>query len=335
MSESSPVRDDLSPARSPYDPEPDMGERRDEVSWKTPVVAAIVGALAVATFVIYAMVTGPGVFDASNDEVTSPTVSAQPADDLPPGYVLFDTQVGARVESINTVPSATFVSVSTAVPGSAEATAVPQPDVALWELVTLAGTFPMQDQFGMTQLAESNLGNFTVAFSLDEPAESGELLGYLVESTADASTMLELGPGLPTEVADFRIDVGGGPVIVVDSLQINDDGGYVEWRVEGGLTARVDVIVSFTDTGEAGQRDTILVPEYVRNPLDGPSLGTEPEPLPYSFGSGYRLVSVGAPVDPDNPPTGISVEFRITAVTSVAAPVSLPIGRSVSEGAQG
>ncbi|MFV2000196.1 MAG: hypothetical protein ACC654_07510 [Acidimicrobiia bacterium] len=327
MSPSAPDPDHASLTRSPYDPEPDLGENPDEIPWKIPVIAAIAGALAVAIFAIYAIVTGPGVEEVSNDElISAPTSLAQPTDDLPSGYVLIAEDVGARVESWTQVPSATFVFVSTAVPGSVEAATVRPPEVAFWELVTSAGTFTMQDQFGLAELTGSEPRYMTVEFPPDVATSGAELLAYIVETVAGDSTKLELSPDLPAEVAGFRIELADGPVIVVDSLQITDEGAYVEWRVEGGLTARLDVIVRFAGTGTSGLEDTGLVPEYADDSLLDASIGTDPTPLLYSFGSQYRLVRLGAPVDPDNPPTGLSVEFRVTAVTSVAGPVALPIG---------
>jgi len=325
MSQRPPDPDHANLTRSPYDPEPDLGESPDDIPWKPPVIAAIAGALTVALFAIYAIVTGPGVDEVSNDEATPPTNSAQPTDDLPPGYTLVDGEVGARVESLTSVPSATLVFVSTAVPGSVDAPTVAQLDVAFWELVTPAATLRMQYQLDLVELTGSDLGYFTVGFSPDVSATGGELRTYVADGVASETAELELAPDLPSEITDFRIDLGDGVVIVVDSLQIENDGGYVEWRVEGGLTARLDVIVRIAGTGESGLEDTALVPEYAADFIADPLIGTEATPRPYSFGSRYRLTRFGAPLDPGNPPTAISVEFRVTAVTSVADAVSLPI----------
>jgi len=315
-------------APSAYDPEPDLGERPDEISWKPPVVAAIAGALTVAVFTIYAIVTGPGVDDVSSDEVSQGlTSSAQlPAEDLSPGLVLITEDVGARVESVTGVPSATLVFVSTSVPGSVDAATVAPGDVAFWELVTPAGTFAMLDQIGLTDPTGSGLRTQTISFPADVASPSSELLAYVVDTSIDESVTIELPSDLPAEITDVRIDLEAGPVVVVDSLRITDDGGYIEWRVEGGFTARVEVRLRFAGTSGSGLDGTTLVPEYARDFQRYASISGDPPQELYTFGSRYRLVRLGTPLDTENLPTGLSVELRVTAVTSVADPVSLPIG---------
>lgn len=301
MSQPHPDPDSSNPPRSVDDPWPDSTDTVEEISWKLPVAAAIAGALSVSIFTIYAIVTGPSAEEVSHDEVA------------------------ARVESLESTPSATFAFVSVAAPRSADATTVPQLDIAFWELVSSTATVSMQNQLGLPDLTVPDVAYVTVAFPPDASAAGSNLLAYVVESSALEVAALELLPELPAEISDFRIDIGDGVAIVIDSLQIADDGGYVEWRVEGGLTARLDVIVTFVGAGEPGLDGIALVPEYLDDRVLGPSTGTDPAPRLYSFGSQYQLVQSGVPLDTDKVPTAINVEFRIEAVTSVGDAVEIPI----------
>ena len=307
-------------AESSYDPERERDEGESEIPWKPPVIAAILGALVVGVYVIYAIVTGPSVESDESPPVT--TVAApQPSDAFPPGYVQITDEVGARVESVTSTPAATVVAVTTAVPGSIDPKKVRLLEVAYWELTTPSESLEMQGQYRWPGLVGNDGGYVTVQFAPGAATVGGELVAYAVESVVDESQTLDLAADLPARVTDYRIDVGDGPVIVVDSLTIDEDGGYVQWRVEGGLTARLDVVVRFLGTSASGIDDTLLIPEYADPFSLDPEL-TEVSPLPYAFGSQYRLVRSGVPID-GTAPMGIVVEFRASAVTSVVDPVAL------------
>jgi hypothetical protein len=310
--------------QSPYEDAPAHGEGESEIPWKPPVIAAILGALTVGVYVIFAIVTGPSV--ESDESVPATTIAAPlPSDALPSGYVQITDDVGAKVESISPTPTATVVAVTTAVAGSVDPQDVRPLEVAYWELTTPSGVFEMQGQYRWPGLVGNDGGYITVQFAPDLETTGAELVAYTVETTIGETQTLELAPDLPTEVSGYRIDIGDGVVIVIDSLTIDDEGGYVEWRVEGGVTARLDVAVRFVGTSESGINDTVLIPDHA-GPLFLDPAYAEASPVPYAFGSQYRLVRSGAPLDTAPPPTAISVEFRVSAVTEIAGPVALPTG---------
>ena len=287
-------------------------EGESEIPWKPPVIAAILGALVVGVYVIYAIVAGPGVED---DVVPDP----------PSGYTELTDAVGARVEQVTSTPTLTHIAVSTATNRTSNPSDTSPLDVAYWELKTPSGSVAMQGQYRWPALVGTGTELLSVTFPPDTPTAGGELVAYAARSIVGAVRELELPSDLPQSVNDVRIDLGEGVIVVIESLTIGENGGYVEWTVTEGTSARVDVIVRFVGTGGSPIDDTIAVPDYAGPYLTDLEVGGV-SGLPYSFGSQYRLVRSRDSFDGE-PSTVTMVEIRVEAVTAVADPVALPLDR--------
>lgn len=308
---------DVSP--DPGFDEAGVAEGESDIPWKPPVIAAILGALVVGIYVIYAIVTGPSVEgDAADDP--APATAA----DL--GYVAVTNDVAARAESVMVTPTVTIVAVSTSVSGGVDPSDVLPLDVAYWELATPSGTVPMQDQYWLLDPKGIGTGAISVTFPPNVSTTGGEIVAYPVGTTVTGTDEHELSTSLPQTVTDVRLDLGDGVIVVVDSITFDEYGGYVEWRVEEGLTARVDVVVRFVGTGESPMDDTLLVPAYTAPSLLYPDRTGVPS-TPFGFRSQYRLGRTGAQLDAARPPTAIIIEFTVEAVTTLTDPVPLPLDR--------
>ncbi|MCL1593876.1 MAG: hypothetical protein M3132_05945 [Actinomycetia bacterium] len=294
-------------------------EGESEIPWKIPVASAIVGALAVAIFVIYAIVVGPTAEDVSEaDSGTPGVVTPEPSDILPDGYLRVTDQIGARVESVEVSSPGSVVAVSTAVPGSVDPVEIPPLDVAYWEIVTPEGSTPMHKQYRRPGLAGTDGGYVSVAFPQGLIPSDGELTVYVVRSVKTQTTNIDVPSEVQGTITDLRIDLGDGRSVVVDSMVIAPGGGSVAWRTEGGMTARVDAVVTLITTDGTA---VTLTPEYT-SAYDDALLGSDAVPLPYQFQSEYRLVS-DRDGDRDIDVTAVSVELRITSVSGVEDPVAL------------
>ncbi len=308
---------------SVYETPQGVVDGESEIPWKPPVIAAILGALLVAVYVVYAIVTGPGP-----DDVVSTTPGPAPSTVFPPGYVEVANRAGARVESIISTETSTIAFLSTSVPGSTDPAAIPPLEVAFWELSTASGSVSMTDQYRWPGASGSDGGSLTVVFPAVDTGSAADasIVAHPVLSAGTASLTIDAPTTLPVELNDVRIAVGGDAV-VIDTLTVDADGGYVQWRAEGDMPARVDTIVTFegTATGDAG--DAVLLPIHLGAFLVDPVAFSEPVPVAYTFASRDRLVRSGAEPDPARPPTGVTVEFRVALVDAVADPVSLTVDR--------
>jgi len=244
--------------RSPHDEASNIPEGESVIPWKAPVIAAVLGALAVATFTVYAIVTGPAleeVVDAPSSTALVVTIQER-AEGLPPGYTPIAGEVGARVEAVTVSSRAARVAVSNAVIGSADPSEVTPIDVAYWELDGVDGVVPMIRQYGDDEVLASVrrpgasgwvvglTGNWTVEFPPDVAMEGATLLAYVVDGVVEMSTTVEVPPGARGDVGVIRIDMGGGVTFVVKPLVVGDGWGYITWRVDGGTTGRLKTDVS-------------------------------------------------------------------------------------------
>ncbi len=324
MSDDTPEPDYIELLRSPYDPESDYSEGESAIPWKPPVIAAILGALAVATFTVYAIVTGPAPGEVVDEAASTVVVASAPekSDGLPPGYTPIADDVGARVEAVAVSPRATTFAVSSAVAGSADPSEVSPVEVAYWEIEGVGGVVPMIRQYGGGGVVPmvprhgavgafaSPTGNLTVEFPPDVTLTDARLLAYVVDGVVERSESVELPADAASEVTDFRIDMGAGTVVVIESLIVGDGWGHVTWRVDGGATARLDAIVRFVGTGGS-------VIEDVREalPLQGP----------FAYRGSDRLANWESTFGEDTLASAIIVEFRVAVPERVSEPVVLEV----------
>ncbi|MGI9584239.1 MAG: hypothetical protein ACR2N7_01455 [Acidimicrobiia bacterium] len=185
---------------------------RDAVDWKAPVVAAVLGALAVGAFVVYSIVSAP------------------PDEDF------------ARVDGTTQSGEATLFFVSTDL--VATATAPPPTEVAEW-VVEGANEFSTG---GFQYRGVDSPGNITVAAPPGQSIEATRLVARVadgIEIQEHRVTGLDVdGPILREGV---EISLGGVRTLVIDRLSIEGGYGWVAWHTEGDVAVRVDTLVTLGD----------------------------------------------------------------------------------------
>ncbi|GMR02713.1 MAG: hypothetical protein BMS9Abin20_1059 [Acidimicrobiia bacterium] len=324
MSDDTPKPDYSELLSSPYDPEPDYSEGDSAIPWRPPVIAAILGALAVATFTVYAIVTGPASEQEADETVSTVVVASAPekSDGLPPGYTPIAQDVGVRVEAVTTSPRATTFAVSSAVAGSADPSEVSPVDVAYWEIEGVGGVVPMVRQYGgaaaipgdprhgASGISTSPTGNLTVEFPPDVTLTDARLLAYVADGVIERSKSIELPADTASEVTDVRIDMGAGTVVVIESLIVGDGWGHVTWRVDGGATARLDAIVSFVGTS-----GSVVEHPHGTLPLEGP----------FTYRGSDRLANWESASSENTLAPAIVVEFRVAVPERVSDPIVLEL----------
>lgn len=313
--------------KSPYDADSDhrLQEGESDLSWKAPVIAAVLGALLVGIFVIYAIVAGPDGGDGATDTTT--TIVPTPVEPvqsiaLPNGFVAVSDQVGFRVESHAADPSVQ-IAVSSAAVGGIDSGLVAPIDIAFWALGTSDGELVMSNQIGEI----GALGNHTVSFPTDTLPPQAVVVGYpaIEVFSVDETLQLDLGE-LPVEVTDHTIDLGADRIVVIDRLVVGDGWGHLQWSAEG-TSAKVDVIVTYLGTDDPGTDDvidpTVLTPSHLK-PIT-PNSGPRSLPPFYNFNLSDQLTRSGQPISDANQPTGIEVAITVMVPATIGGPVALPL----------
>lgn len=304
--------------RSPYEEDDPVGEDESDLPWKPPVIAAMVGAMLVSAFVIFAIVSGP-----TDDpvQVSQTQIGAEPVEstDIPPGFTALPSGTGARIEAATSSSDSYLLGVSFAVAGSEVPGEVAPDQIAYWELRSDAGAIVMNEQRSELGI----LGNTTVAFALDGLPDEPQLAAYPVVDVVERSDEIEVPPEDVPGGIDFSIDIEPG--VTVDGVVTFGEGwGHVDWSLDGGVTAKLDTVVTFigTDDPETDEVDeTQLLPGHVRTLSQG--IGTfDAAPL-FGFDGSYQLYRVGEPLNSANEPTAIVIEFTSKVVTAAPDPVSI------------
>jgi hypothetical protein len=285
-----------------------LREGESEISWKLPVIAAIVGALLVGVFVIYAVVAGP---------VDEPETDAVQSTDLPPGFVALSSGTGIKFESMTETEGSILVVASSAVPGSVDPDDVAPAEMARWELETDAGVVLMDGQYATNTAA----GNTTVVFSGGKVSGEPHLVAYPATESTHRITTLEVTADSLGEGTEFAIDMGEGAVITGE-VTAADGWGFVEWSTGGPMTAKVDVVVTFMGTDDPSTEsieEARLIPGHLAASPDdtGP---VQAVPL-FGYRGRYQLYPSGASASAGMDPTAIVMEIQSTAVTKVGEPV--------------
>ena len=288
-----------------------------EIPWKPPVIAAILGALAVAAFVIYAIVSGP-VDEPGSDDLFVPPA---PSKDAPAGYTLLrsDSDVGVRVESVTRGGGSSIVVVSSAVEGTTDPTDSPPPDVAYWEMGPDGARVMMDVQIASDDAA----GTTTILFPGETISSGSIIVAHPMEAVASAGTEIEVAPTMIGEPIAFVVDIEPG-IAITGRVTVGDGWGTVEWTAPDGLVATLDIEATFvgTENPAADMSEPIrLVPAY--DPaLARPGTIIIPKPL-YGFGGSYALYGDGRSLTEGGEATAIVVGLEGTVVTETAEPVIL------------
>ena len=145
-------------------------EITEEMPWKLPVSAAILGALLTAIYVIFTIVNAP-----TEDPDAPPTDIAITSSAFPSGYGAVGSDVAMRGDVLRWSSSGTTVFVSSVVrPGVDPATVAPV-EIAAWTLTSAGGEVSMKHQ----SMAAATPGSLTVAFDPISGAESATLTATL------------------------------------------------------------------------------------------------------------------------------------------------------------
>jgi hypothetical protein len=209
--------------------------------------------------------------------------------------------------------------VSSVVRGDADQEAVSAVDVVSW---TVRSTGP-EPSMHYQHSARTALGGVTVELSPVFDPDNAVVVATLPGTIEGAEDVLSLPPNVPTVVTDHRIAVGDA-VVVVDELSIGNGYGSIQWHLEGGLGAKVDVIVVFDGVEfplsllTPYNNDTDLVVNRSVAPLWNPAGET-------------TLIRDGEPLTSSNSPTGITVTFNVFVVSSAGDEIEIPIGVVVQD----
>lgn len=304
--------------------DPDQDSIGGEIPWKPPVIAAIVGALLVAMFVIYAVVNGP------SEPSESDVLDAQPvpSNDLPAGYtpISDDTSVGIKVESVTTGGESKSVVVSSAVVGTTDPADSSIPDIAYWEIGSSAARTEMDAQYATI----GAIGTTTIMFPGAANESDTFVVAYPTLGWKSVGTQMEVPPEMVGESFAFGLEVEPGSEIS-GLVTIGDGWGTVEWNAPSGMVATLDVNVTFVGT-ESPAADVLELmrfsPAY-EHELSRPGTVITPRPL-WGFRGTYTLKGDGRSLTDGGELTTILIGLVGTVVTETAEPVvlNLPAGES-------
>lgn len=273
----------------------------EEMPWKLPVAAAIVGALLTAVYVIFTIVNAP-----SGDRDGPPNDIAVESAGFPSGYVAVGGDVGMRANVLRWDASGTTVFVSSTVRGGVDPDEVAPVEVASW-IVTSAG-----GEASMTRQSRSvaTPGAVTVELTPVLEAASATLTATLPGLIEDVGEVLTLSTDLPATVSDYSIVVDDD-IFIVDELVVDDGGGWIRWHLEGGVAANLEVVVSIDGLAFATSED-------------------DARSLPVWGTRGVtRLVRAGGGPSRSGSPAEITVEMYVSVVTDPGESIEIPIGSVV------
>ncbi len=290
-----------------------------EIPWKPPVIAAVVGAVLVAAFVIYAVVSGPA------EDPEADAARPVPSQDLPPGYQPMhdgssrSDDVGLKMESVERSGGSTTVVVSAAVSGMADPAQLAPPDVAYWEIGPEGDRTTMDHQIASPDAP----GTTTIVFPREVVPSEAVVVAHPVLETASARMEIAIEPEKIAQDIPFSLEVGSDRALS-GRIRIGDGWGAVEWGAPNGSVGRLDVAVTFegTENPAADMMDPIrLVPAF-DSTAARPGTVITPRPL-WAFGGAYGLHGDGRLLADGGEATAIVIELTGEIVAETSAPVVL------------
>ena len=296
--------------RSPYD---DQSDRPDAMAWKAPVGAAILGALAMSAYVIFAVIAGP---TEDIDTTTSVLqVQAVQATGFPQGYAPVSDDVAIRADMMRASANGTTLFVSSVTRGGDAPDSIAPVEFADWT-VNSAGSEPVMLH---QHAAKGVLGGIAVELGPVFDPENATLIATLPGTIEDTEDRVTLSADLPAVLSDHEIMLRDH-VVVIDELVIENGWGSMRWHLEGGFAAKVEIVVTF----EGVEFPLSLVPRYAAPPSFG--LGTPPLPPLWGRAGEVRLVRVGESLSESTAPTAIDVAFSVSIVTEEGESIAIPVG---------
>ncbi len=293
-----------------------------EAPWKIPVAAAIVGALVTAIFIILSIVNAPEE-DLAAAHATLPANALPPveATGFPAGYAAVSDDVAMRVDVMSTDQDSTTLFVSSTVVAGAEPESVGAVDVARWTVNSIGSEASMVYQHA-SRIA---LGAVTVGLSQVFDPQDAVVVATLAGAVVDATDVLTLSPDVPSVVTDHRIRINDSTVLIVDELAIGNGYGSIQWHIEGGFGARVEVAVVFD-----GADFPLALYSPSNEALDFDT-GEQHMAQPWNPVGETTLVRVGESLTTSSSPSGIAVTFHVSVVTEAGEDVVIPIGIIVQD----
>lgn len=316
---------------SPYDDEPE--EQAEAIPWIPPVIGAVVGALFMAGYVFFAIETGPT--ETTVDHSSAATTVAQSATGLPgsgggssdfvQGYSPVSADVAFAADGLVPDSEGVTLFVSSVARSGADPLAILPVDIALWKLSTPAGEEPMVSQSGHSQSPGSATVRFGSLVSLENVVVLASLPGA-VEETVE-TVALEASDVFHWTLRNYLIE-GPGFAVVIEDFSADFNGGQVVWRLERGLSAKVDTVVSI---GVGEDLYQFVAPHAATPSRRGSVL---PAPL-WSTSGSSQLVLTGSTFGISAPgesieghggvPSKIHVEFWISVVTEAGETFEIPL----------
>ncbi len=142
----------------------------EEMPWKLPVSAAVLGALLTAIYVIFTIVNAP-----TNDPDAPPTGIAVESSAFPSGYIAVGSNVAMRGDVLRWNSSGATVFLSSAVRSGVDPATVAPVEVAAWTLTSAGGDTSMKHQ----SIGVATPGSVTVDFGPISGVESATLTATL------------------------------------------------------------------------------------------------------------------------------------------------------------
>ncbi|MBT8207502.1 MAG: hypothetical protein HKN07_11715 [Acidimicrobiia bacterium] len=218
-------------------------------------VAAVIGGLVIGAGIVLAGFT---VARSSEEPVTAPTVATSiqqtttttaapttvaPTSGLPTGFVALNDRVGVRPVRILHRGSEVFVSFVTAVLTGLDPEETSGFNGGKWQLLLDDETTVENDQEFFDALAR---GSFTVKFTVpDGVSPTGvRLAGEALRNSTAFQSEVSV-EGLPATLPREEFAVDGDVTLVIDEMEIREDGGLINWQLEGNsdVTASVQPMI--------------------------------------------------------------------------------------------
>jgi len=210
--------------KSPYsNREPDDP---DAIPWKPPVMAAIIGALLMATFIIYSIATAPDDLTASTTTSSASGAVAVEATGFPRGYVAVSDDVAMRIDVMRADSNSTTLFVSSVTEAGVDADSSSAVDVASWAVRSNSSEPSLQYQHS----SRTSLGRITIDLSPVSDPQNAVAIATLPGTIESVEDVLTLSPHTPRTVTNHRIAVGDS-VVVVDELDIGNGYGSITTEI--------------------------------------------------------------------------------------------------------
>ncbi len=317
--------------QSPVEPKrerrthPDPDGRPPGTVW-----AALAGLLVGGLVVLAGYWLADGGDATAMPEVTTTTstepVVAPPADidAFPPGYVAVNDRSAVRVERVLLRPDEAIVSMTVAVRRGLDPEATAGFWGGTWELLTGDGVAIPSEAEAFDPLAK---GAFSVRFPGSFTANDLEgirLTGEALRTTMALETSMADQPLPFAEPESDRFDLDGSVDLVIDTIDLQLEGGLIEWRFEGDDRVRGSVLPTvslWTPTTPSGFPGVMPVRHF--STIASVFGTTVPAPFPLR---GDMLVLDPTEISEPGSINRIEIDWAVTWFNYIDADVEIALG---------